>query len=153
MISSRHHFVRTRASRPPTRPPPVVMTSKAGAIDAAYLSSDDASKRMRRRHFLGEVQRIKARQSGVTEHHKKILEGVYELEPRPPARTEARLARQLDLDVVAVSTWFRTRRRVDKRRDMRFVGILFFLIVFAVLLAVYWRVLCHTGPDTTALAW
>ena len=69
------------------------------------MADDDAGARMRRRQFASEVERLKSRQSGLTPRHQSILEGVYELEPRPDWRTEARLASQLGLDSVAVTCW------------------------------------------------
>jgi hypothetical protein len=41
--------------------------------------ADDAGARMRRRQFASEVERLKARQGGLTPRHHTILEGVYEL--------------------------------------------------------------------------
>ena len=54
-----------------------------------------AALRQRRRAFLDEVATIKKRQGGITKSQEQILEGVYELEPIPDWRTEARLAMQL----------------------------------------------------------
>jgi len=51
-----------------------------------------AALRRRRRAFLDEVERIKKRQGGITKSQEQILEGVYELEPIPDGRSEARLA-------------------------------------------------------------
>ena len=92
---------------------------------------------MRRRAFLNETARLRRRQSGVTPRHDTILEGVYELEPTPDFRTEARLAHQLNLDPVAVKTWFRNRRVRDKRANHRAMGSAIMLIVFVVLACVY----------------
>ena len=92
---------------------------------------------MRRRAFLNETARLRRRQSGVTPRHDTILEGVYELEPAPDFRTEARLAQQLNLDPVAVKTWFRNRRVRDKRANHRMMGSAIMLIVFVVLACVY----------------
>ena len=92
---------------------------------------------MRRRAFLNETARLRRRQSGVTPRHDTILEGVYELEPTPDFRTEARLAHQLNLDPVAVKTWFRNRRVRDKRANHRAMGTAIMLIVFVVLACVY----------------
>ena len=93
--------------------------------------------RMRKRAFLNEQRRLKKRTGGMTPRHDAILEGVYELEPKPDWRTEARLADQLDLDPVAVKTWFRNRRVKDKRANARSVGTAFLSVVFLVLLCVY----------------
>ena len=93
--------------------------------------------RMRKRAFLNEHRRLKKRTGGVTPRHDAILEGVYELEPKPDWRTEARLADQLGLDPIAVKTWFRNRRVKDKRANARSVGTAFLLVVLLVLLCVY----------------
>jgi hypothetical protein len=93
--------------------------------------------RMRKRAFLNERRRLKKRTGGVTPKHDAILEGVYELEPKPDWRTEARLANQLDLDPVAVKTWFRNRRVKDKRANARSVGTAFLFVVLLVLTCVY----------------
>lgn len=93
--------------------------------------------RMRKRAFLNEQRRLKKRTGGVTPRHDAILEGVYELEPKPDWRTEARLANQLELDPVAVKTWFRNRRVKDKRANARSVGTAFLLVVLLVLTCVY----------------
>ena len=100
-------------------------------------TDDEAGLRMRRRAFLNETARLRRRQSGVTPRHDTILEGVYELEPTPDFRTEARLAHQLNLDPVAVKTWFRNRRVRDKRANHRAMGSAIMLIVFVVLACVY----------------
>ena len=104
---------------------------------AAMETDDEAGLRMRRRAFLNETARLRRRQSGVTPRHDTILEGVYELEPTPDFRTEARLAHQLNLDPVAVKTWFRNRRVRDKRANHRAMGTAIMLIVFVVLACVY----------------
>ena len=70
-----------------------------------------AALRQRRRAFLDEVATIKKRQGGITKSQEQILEGVYELEPIPDWRTEARLAMQLGLDSLAVTAWFKSRRK------------------------------------------
>jgi hypothetical protein len=93
--------------------------------------------RMRKRAFLNERRRLKKRTGGVTPKHDAILEGVYELEPKPDWRTEARLANQLELDPVAVKTWFRNRRVKDKRANARSVGTAFLFVVLLVLTCVY----------------
>ena len=93
--------------------------------------------RMRKRAFLNERRRLKKRTGGVTPRHDAILEGVYELEPKPDWRTEYRLANQLDLDPVAVKTWFRNRRVKDKRANARSVGTAFLFVVLLVLTCVY----------------
>lgn len=93
--------------------------------------------RMRKRAFLNEQRRLKKRTGGVTPRHDAILEGVYELEPKPDWRTEARLANQLELDPVAVKTWFRNRRVKDKRANARSVGTVFLFVVLLVLACVY----------------
>ena len=93
--------------------------------------------RMRKRAFLNEQRRLKNRTGGVTPRHDAILEGVYELEPKPDWRTEVRLANQLELDPVAVKTWFRNRRVKDKRANARSVGTAFLLVVLLVLTCVY----------------
>lgn len=97
------------------------------------MADDDAGARMRRRQFAAEVERLKTRQSGLTPRHQTILEGVYELEPKPDWRTEARLASQLGLDALAVTTWFRARRVKAKRNNLRVVGTVVLLVVFVVL--------------------
>lgn len=91
-----------------------------------------AALRRRRRAFLDEVERIKKRQGGITKSQEQILEGVYELEPIPDWRTEARLAMQLGLDSLAVTAWFKARRKKQKRANIRYwytviVGVLFVL--------------------------
>ena len=107
------------------------------AASGAMETDDEAGVRMRRRAFLNETARLRRRQSGVTPRHDTILEGVYELEPAPDFRTEARLAQQLNLDPVAVKTWFRNRRVRDKRANHRMMGSAIMLIVFVVLACVY----------------
>ena len=107
------------------------------AASGAMETDDEAGVRMRRRAFLNETARLRRRQSGVTPRHDTILEGVYELEPAPDFRTEARLAQQLTLDPVAVKTWFRNRRVRDKRANHRMMGSAIMLIVFVVLACVY----------------
>jgi hypothetical protein len=103
----------------------------------ASLDDSAAATRMRRRAFLNEARRLRKRQSGITPRHDTILGGVYELEPKPDWRTEARLAAQLDLDAVAVATWFRNRRVRDTRANARAVGTVMFLVAFVVLACVY----------------
>jgi len=100
-------------------------------------SLDSPGVRMRKRAFLNEHRRLKKRQGGVTPKHDAILEGVYELEPKPDRRTEARLANQLDLDPIAVKTWFRNRRVKDKRANARSTGTVFLFLAFVVLACVY----------------
>ena len=95
------------------------------------------SVRMRRRAFLNETNRLSKKQSGVTVKHDVILEGVYELEPKPDWRTEARLAQQLNLDPVAVKVWFRNRRVKDKRRNARRMGTGLLFSVFFILTCAY----------------
>ena len=89
-----------------------------------------AALRQRRRAFLDEVATIKKRQGGITKSQEQILEGVYELEPIPDWRTEARLAMQLGLDSLAVTAWFKSRRKKQKRQNIRYwytviVGVFF----------------------------
>ena len=86
--------------------------------------------RQRRRAFLDEVATIKKRQGGITKSQEQILEGVYELEPIPDWRTEARLAMQLGRDSRAVTAWFKSRRKKQKRQNIRYwytviVGVFF----------------------------
>lgn len=118
---------------------PALARARASRGPVAMASPDDsaAATRMRRRAFLNEARRLRKRQSGITPRHDTILGGVYELEPKPDWRTEARLAAQLDLDAVAVATWFRNRRVRDKRANARAVGTVMFLVAFVVLACVY----------------
>jgi hypothetical protein len=58
-------------------------------------------------------------------------------EPKPNWRTEARLASQLGLDAVAVTTWFRARRVKAKRSRMRAVGTAILLTLFVGLAIFY----------------
>ena len=100
-------------------------------------ADDDAGARMRRRRFASEVERVKRKSGGLTPRHHAILEGVFELEPKPDWRTEARLAEQLGLDHLAVKTWFRSRRVKAKRSRLRVVGIALMFVVLVVLACVY----------------
>ena len=120
----------SRAPPKPVNPEPKTLNpGTSGTMDD--VTSPGA--RMRKRAFLHETRRLTKKQGGVTTRHDLILEGVYELEPKPDWRTEQRLATQLGLDPVAVTTWFRNRRVKDKRRNQRVVGTWMLSLVFVVL--------------------
>ena len=97
------------------------MFGRARRAEAALAppTEADLAVRKRRRAVAAEIDRIRQRQQGVTDRMATILEGVYDLEHKPDARTEIRLATQLGLDPLAVKSWFRARRVSAKRAKYR----------------------------------
>mmetsp|Transcript_23654 Transcript_23654/g.28542 ORF Transcript_23654/g.28542 Transcript_23654/m.28542 type:complete len:158 (-) Transcript_23654:292-765(-) len=107
-------------------------------VDDDYFTQHVAETVLRQRKREAQVylQQLREDSSGISPQNAKVLEGVYEMERKPSARTESRLAAQLGVHPKAVQLWFRHRRVKDKRTQKRYAGffvlgvLLFFLMFF-----------------------